>query len=141
MNWGPPGWTSANHTHRHSNLTERPANEVRAELRQSKDQLGHAVTSFACPFGKDGRHLTDETRTVVRELGYDTAVAIRHHGVPDAADALELPRFTVLQDPVERLAAKIAGAWDPVGWGQRHTPLGLARTVSPDDFDLEPAST
>ena len=139
------GMDVGDHTWRHSNLAAWPVDVAAAELRRSKtyleDQLGHAVTSFAHPFGKDRRHVTDLTRRLVRELGYDTAVAIRHNGVDDDPDPLDLPRFTIHQDPIDRLAAKLAGPWDVVGWGQSRSPLWLARAVSPDDFDLEPART
>lgn len=136
------GMDVGDHTWRHSNLAAWPTHVAEAELRRSKehleDQLGHAVSSFAHPFGKARRHVTDQTDRLVRQLGYATAVAIRHEGVASRPDPLDLPRFTIHQDPVDRLAAKLAGPWDVVGWTQARSPLWLARAVSPDDFALEP---
>jgi hypothetical protein len=37
-------------------------------------------------------------------------------------------------DSVAKLAAKINGSHDPVGWWQEHAPVSLMKRISPDDF-------
>lgn len=137
------GMSVGDHTYRHSNLSLHPTARVEQELRRSKElleeRLDRPVATMAYPFGKDHRHVTTRDREVVRRLGYDAAVSIRHRGVGRREDPLALSRFTVLHDPVDRLAAKVFGAFDLVGALQARTPVWLGRLVSPDDFGLDAA--
>jgi peptidoglycan/xylan/chitin deacetylase (PgdA/CDA1 family) len=73
------------HTCSHPRLTQIPLNQVREELKQSKedieDHLGNACHHFAYPFGD----FNDAVRDVVEEMGFHIACSTRwghnRHGV------------------------------------------------------------
>ncbi len=135
------GMDIGDHTYRHPTLSQLAPGAAREELRRSKDileeQLGQRVRTMAYPFGKPRRHVQPFVTQIVRELGYEAATSILHRAVRPDDDPLTIPRFTVLRDPIDRLAAKVNGpVWDVVGWGQEHLPLWVAKQVMPEDFGL-----
>jgi peptidoglycan/xylan/chitin deacetylase (PgdA/CDA1 family) len=132
------GMTIGAHTWSHPNLARLTPVESREELRRAKevleDRLGQSVRLLAYPFGKPRRHFTPRTMELAAEVGYEMAAAVVFRGVNAVDPALAIPRFFVTRDSVETLAAKVAGAWDWLGWWQERGPLWLARWVSPEDF-------
>jgi hypothetical protein len=89
---------------------------------------------MAYPFGKLGRHFTEETATLVEELGYKYACAVLSRAVRCSDSRLAIPRLIVGGDTVENLREKILGGWDLIGILQERCPLWAARIVSPEDF-------
>jgi peptidoglycan/xylan/chitin deacetylase (PgdA/CDA1 family) len=126
------------HTFSHPNLARLSAAAAAKELRTSRDliseRLGERIDLFAYPFGKPKVHFTAVTTEVVRDIGYRVAVAVTFKGVRESDSFFNVPRFFADDDDVAKLAAKIAGSYELVGWWQRHAPVSLLRIVSPDDF-------
>jgi peptidoglycan/xylan/chitin deacetylase (PgdA/CDA1 family) len=147
--WRPMTWSQVqelkgagmeigSHTYRHSNLALLPPDDVGAELRRSKqdleDQLGVEVTTLAYPFGKPRRHVTHAIAEIAGEVGFRFAGSVLHRGVRKKDSPLQIPRFVVVDDPVEKLDARIKGAFDMVGFGQERGPQWAGRLISPEDF-------
>lgn len=132
------GFSIGAHTWSHPNLARLGETEARSELERPKaileDRLGGAVTEFAYPFGKPGRHFTPATVRLVADAGYAVGAAVLFRAVRSGDDRLALPRFFVTSDDVETIAAKVGGAWDWLGLVQERAPEWVARMVSPADF-------
>jgi peptidoglycan/xylan/chitin deacetylase (PgdA/CDA1 family) len=132
------GMAIGGHTYSHPNLAVLSRTRARDELRRSKaileDRLGTAARAFAYPFGKPGRHFTEETAGLVEEAGYEYACAVLFRAVRSTDSRFAIPRLFVTQDSLERLRAKVMGAWDLLGVWQERSPLWLAQMVSPVDF-------
>jgi peptidoglycan/xylan/chitin deacetylase (PgdA/CDA1 family) len=126
------------HTYSHPNLAVLSRSKARDELCRSKqiieERLGQPVWSMAYPFGKPGRHFTDETATLVEEAGYKYACAVLFRGVRASDSPLAIPRLVATGDSVEGIRGKVLGAWDVIGLWQEKCPLPIARLVSPEDF-------
>lgn len=147
--WRPMTWSQVrelidvgmeigSHTYRHPNLALLPADQVRAELRRSKEQLedrlGLEAATLAYPFGKPRRHVTPEVTRMAGEAGFRFAGSVLHRGVRAKDSPLQIPRFVVVDDPVEKLEARIRGAFDIVGLGQERGPQWAGKLISPEDF-------
>jgi peptidoglycan/xylan/chitin deacetylase (PgdA/CDA1 family) len=147
--WRPMTWSQVqelrdagmeigSHTHRHSNLALLSPDQARAELRRSKDELedrlGREVSTLAYPFGKPRRHVIPEIAKIAGEVGFRSAGLVLHRAVRRSDDPLQIPRFTVVDDPIDKLTARVRGAFDVVGFGQEHGPLWAAKLISPEDF-------
>jgi peptidoglycan/xylan/chitin deacetylase (PgdA/CDA1 family) len=132
------GMDIGSHTYTHPNLARLSAAETANELRQSKDvisdRLGCAIDLFAYPFGKPKVHFTSMTTDLVRATGYRIAAAVTFRGVQRSDPLLAIPRFFADGDDIAKLAGKIAGVYELVGWWQDHVPLSVMRLVSPQDF-------
>ena len=126
------------HTYSHPNLAVLSRARARDELWRSKqiieERLGAQVRSMAYPFGKPGRHFTEETASLVEEAGYEYACAVLFRAVRPSDSRLAIPRLFVTKDTVEGLRDKVLGAWDMIGMWQERCPLWIARIVSPEDF-------
>ncbi len=126
------------HTYSHPNLAVLPRARAADELQRSKqiieEHLGAQVRSMAYPFGKPGRHFTQETVTLAKGVGYEYACAVLFRAVRPADARLAIPRLFVTQDTVRSLGEKIWGGWDLIGRWQETCPRWIARLVSPDDF-------
>jgi len=136
------GMTIGGHTYSHPNLAVLTATRAREELTRSKqileDRLGAAVPWMAYPFGKPGRHFTEETVALVEEAGYESACAVLFRSVHQTDSRFAIPRLFVTRDRLDRLRDKVMGAWDLLGVWQERSPLWLARMVSPVDFNEWP---
>jgi peptidoglycan/xylan/chitin deacetylase (PgdA/CDA1 family) len=127
------------HTWSHPNLAALPAAEAADELSRARIALENAlaepVTSMAYPYGKLGRHVTDETIALASAAGYQHAAAVLFRGAHADEPRLAIPRFFVNgEDSPETIAAKVRGDWDAIGWAQERLPRWAARIVSPADF-------
>jgi peptidoglycan/xylan/chitin deacetylase (PgdA/CDA1 family) len=110
------GMSIGSHTWSHRNLAQLSSAEAQEDLRRACDvleeRLGEPVRAVAYPWGKPGRHVTDDTLAAARRAGYELGVISLPRTVRDADDAMRIPRFGIGAEPVARLAAKVAGAID-----------------------------
>ena len=85
------------HTVSHPILTSLDPATARSEITGAKQRLeditGRPVRSFAYPNGKPGVDYDDDHVTMVRESGFDVAVATCLGMARPGADHLQLPRF------------------------------------------------
>ena len=127
------------HTYSHPNLARLSRAETAEELRTSREllseRLGASIDLFAYPFGKPRVHFTSMTTDVVRTTGYGIAAAVGFRGVLESDLPFRVPRFFADGDSLAKLEAKIAGAYELVGWWQDHAPLSAMKIVSPLDFE------
>ena len=100
--------------------------------------MGSAARAMAYPFGKPGRHFTEETVGLVEEAGYESACAVLFRSVRPTDSRFAIPRLFVTRDSLDRLRDKVMGAWDLLGVWQERSPLWLAQMVSPVDFNEWP---
>jgi peptidoglycan/xylan/chitin deacetylase (PgdA/CDA1 family) len=125
------------HTYTHRNLARLNAAETDEELLASKDlisdRLSCAIDLLAYPFGKPRVHFSSMTVERVAAAGYALAAAVTFRGVR-SSDSFRIPRFFTDGDDISKLAAKIDGAYEPIGWWQEHVPLPILKAVSPEDF-------
>jgi peptidoglycan/xylan/chitin deacetylase (PgdA/CDA1 family) len=126
------------HTYSHPNLIRLTRAEAELEVRRSKavleSRLDAEVDLMAYPFGKPGRHFSDETAALAREAGYRCAAAVLFRAVKPRDSPFALPRFFVTRDTVDELREKVRGDWDYLGLVQERAPRGLAKVLSPQDF-------
>ncbi len=101
-----------------------------------EERLGEEITLLAYPFGKPRRHFTWTTMKIAAELGYQMGATVLFRSLKKSDHPLALPRFFIMKDDVETLAAKVVGAWDWLGWWQEYAPTWAARIVSPKDFEV-----
>lgn len=84
------------HGRNHPVLARLSAEDQQADIRQGKDALeailGHAVTSFAYPYG-DTCDYTPATRAAAQQAGFDCACANVPNWVRAQSDRFALPRF------------------------------------------------
>ncbi len=110
------GMSIGSHTWSHRNLARLSGADAQEDLRRAREvleeRLGEPVRAVAYPWGKPGRHVTDETLAAARRAGYELGVISLPRTVRDADDALRIPRFGMGAEPVAQLAAKVAGAID-----------------------------
>jgi peptidoglycan/xylan/chitin deacetylase (PgdA/CDA1 family) len=132
------GMTIGSHTFSHRNLARLDAAETDQELRVSKDlisdRLSCDVDLLAYPFGKPRVHFTSMTAARTAAAGYALAAAVTFRGVRATDSSFSIPRFFTDGDDLSKLAAKIDGAYDSIGWWQEHVPLPVLKAVSPEDF-------
>jgi peptidoglycan/xylan/chitin deacetylase (PgdA/CDA1 family) len=133
------GMDIGSHTYSHPNLARLTAARVEDELRRSKDligdRLGCDVDLLAYPFGKPKVHFTATTTALARAAGYRLAAAVTFRAVRKSDSVFAVPRFFVDGDTVDKLEAKIRGAYEPIGWWQEYAPRRVMRIVSPRDFE------
>ncbi len=130
------------HTWSHANLARIPRARVAEELGRSKraieDAIGAEVLTMAYPYGKRGRHFTDETMAMAAEAGYQSSAAVLFRAVKQGEERHAVPRFFINgADSLATLAAKVRGDWDAIGWWQEKSPHWAARLISPADFRSE----
>jgi peptidoglycan/xylan/chitin deacetylase (PgdA/CDA1 family) len=110
------GMSIGSHTWSHRNLARLSSVDAQQDLTRAREvleeRLGEPVHAVAYPWGKPGRHVTDETFAAARRAGYELGVISLPRAVRNADDALRIPRFGIGAEPVARLAAKVAGAID-----------------------------
>jgi len=90
------GWEIGAHTVTHRGLTLLKADEIRRELKESKQllesRLGRSVNSVAYPFGL----CNEEVRNIADEVGFKHGCVCLRHGL-EISDILMLPRIPVYQ--------------------------------------------
>jgi peptidoglycan/xylan/chitin deacetylase (PgdA/CDA1 family) len=83
------------HTVTHASLPSQPRSLRETEIRESKSrlehQLGHAVTSFAYPFGD----CDDASAAAVLSAGFECACGTGEDAVRPGTDRFRLPRFQI----------------------------------------------
>ncbi|RGP39560.1 hypothetical protein BPTFM16_02796 [Altererythrobacter insulae] len=92
------GMTIGAHTHRHPILSIETNESAYMEIRKSKNTLEKIINSevkyFAYPNGKFGRDFNNTHKTMVKELGFEAALATDIGLVNSSTDLMCLPRFT-----------------------------------------------
>lgn len=111
------GMEIGSHTVSHARLTEVDATRLRHELTDSKtaleDLLGHAVESFAYPYGASDARCAE----AVREAGYTAACTTRTGWALRGNSPFLLRRLTVFNtDTAGSLARKLALGSHDVRW-------------------------
>lgn len=113
------------HTVNHPQLHGLDRGRIRDEIVRSRkaieDKTGLAVDSFAYPyaFPQTDEPFIDMVRGILEEAGYSYGVCTRIGRAGMASDPLFLQRLPVNNaDDVALLEAKMAGAYDWVGWTQ-----------------------
>ncbi len=86
------------HTQTHPILTRIPLDAARREIvrgsQQLEEMIGRRVTTFAYPNGRPQRDYGPEHVSLVRELGFKTAVSTARGAARKGADLFQIPRFT-----------------------------------------------
>jgi peptidoglycan/xylan/chitin deacetylase (PgdA/CDA1 family) len=133
------GMDIGSHTYGHPSLARLGRHEVELELARSKsvigERLGCEIDLLAYPFGKPKVHFTRTTIDIARATGYRIAAAVIFRGVQASDSRFAVPRFFVDGDSLEKLEARVRGAYELIGWWQEHAPLSAMKIVSPQDFE------
>ena len=86
------------HTVSHPILANLEAEEMRREMKDSKDflehLLGERVGLFAYPNGKPGEDFDERAVALARELGFDAAMTTARGAASPRTDPYQVPRFT-----------------------------------------------
>jgi peptidoglycan/xylan/chitin deacetylase (PgdA/CDA1 family) len=131
------GMSIGSHTWSHRNLARLSMADAERDLTRAREvleeRLGQRVPSVAYPWGKLGRHVTDQTLAAARRAGYDLGVISLPRAIRASDGTLRIPRLGVGAEPVERLAAKVTGAIDWHGYVHERMPAPLARRVFAED--------
>jgi peptidoglycan/xylan/chitin deacetylase (PgdA/CDA1 family) len=131
------GMSIGSHTWSHRNLARLSTDASHEELRRSREileeRLAERVRAVAYPWGKLGRHVTDQTLLAARRAGYEIGAISLPRAVRASDDALRIPRLGVGADPVERLAAKVTGAIDWHGYVHERMPARVDRLLFAED--------
>jgi peptidoglycan/xylan/chitin deacetylase (PgdA/CDA1 family) len=129
------GMSIGSHTWSHRNLAHLPGGVVEADLRLSREaleaRLGERVGTIAYPWGKLGRHVTEETFAAARRAGFEVGLISLPRALRESDDPLRLARLGVGAEPVERLAAKVGGEIDWHAYVHEHIPAPVARLIFP----------
>jgi peptidoglycan/xylan/chitin deacetylase (PgdA/CDA1 family) len=104
------------HSHRHPELDMVSADVARREVWQCKqtleERLGHAVPSFAYPFG----YSSPAVRSMVRDAGYWSACSVKNAISSGDDPSYQIPRLTVGAATSDaRIARWLGGEGAPVG--------------------------
>ncbi len=86
------------HTVSHPILAKLPVDEMRREMKDSKEFLerliGESIRLFAYPNGKPGEDYSADTIALVKELGFDAALSTVRGAATRDTDPFQIPRFT-----------------------------------------------
>jgi len=103
------------HTVTHSQLSQLPLDQQKAEIKVSKDCLeeilGRPVVSFAYPYGKRSDY-TRQTIALVKESGFTCACSNFPGTVRRGTDAYQLPRFCVMDWDGEEFSRRLSSWFD-----------------------------
>jgi peptidoglycan/xylan/chitin deacetylase (PgdA/CDA1 family) len=106
------GVTIGGHTRNHPILASLNNSEAGDEIALGKEDLerllGQKVQVFAYPNGKQGRDYRDEHAKLVRDAGFDLAVATDWGTLSNKDDLYHIPRFTPWQRNLGRFAVDLA---------------------------------
>jgi peptidoglycan/xylan/chitin deacetylase (PgdA/CDA1 family) len=107
-----PGMTIGGHTRSHPILASLSADEARREIETGKSDLEgilqQPVRVFAYPNGKHGRDFRDEHAEIVRDAGFDLAVATDWGVMSNTSNRYQVPRFTPWHSNLDRFAIDLA---------------------------------
>lgn len=113
------------HTVSHPQLHDLPEAAIRAELSDSRtmieDRLGVGISSFSYPFAvpQTDAPFIKTVRRLLVESGYRQGVCTKVGRCHSGSDLLMLERIPVNgEDDLRFFQAKLAGAYDWVGWAQ-----------------------
>jgi peptidoglycan/xylan/chitin deacetylase (PgdA/CDA1 family) len=131
------GMSVGSHTWSHRNLARLSPDDAEQDLRRSREvleeRLGESVRAVAYPWGKLRRHVTDDTFAAAGRAGYGLGLISLPRAVRDSDGALRVARLGVGDEPVARLAAKVAGAIDWHAHVHERMPAPVARLLFADD--------
>ena len=128
------GWTIGGHSLTHQRLAALSPHDQRAEIRgcthQLEDSLGHAIESFAYPYGSSLDY--DEcSKRIVRECGYRLAVSNRYGPNFPGCDCWALRRLNIdRMDTLRSFAAKVQGSLDRLAWLDSALGIRARRAVN-----------
>ena len=129
------GMSIGSHTWSHRNLAQLPGRVVEADLRLSREaleaRLGERVSTIAYPWGKLGRHVTEDTFAAARRTGFELGLISLPRGLREQDDPLRVARLGIGAEPVDRLAAKVGGDIDWHAYVHEHVPAPVARLIFP----------
>jgi phosphatidylinositol alpha-1,6-mannosyltransferase len=115
------------HTVRHPILTECSLADARTEIGGSREELegiiGQKVELFAYPNGRPNQDYLREHVSLVRDCGYEAAVATCNGTASGVTDPYQLPRFVPWSSDRARLAFQLARNYV--------SPEGFLRTPAP----------
>ncbi len=91
------GFEIGNHSHSHEHFLDHPRLEIKSAFRKDlekaeaifRDRLGQVPSLYAYPYGE----YTQEMKEVLRDKGYEAAVAQRSGVIHAGGDRYALPRF------------------------------------------------
>ena len=94
-----PGLEIGAHTRDHVNLGHQSADEIRAQVERSRDDLaawlGSPPRAFSYPFGIPRHDVTDDARSIVARAGFRCAVVNQPVPVEARDDVFAIPRLVV----------------------------------------------
>ena len=106
------GMSIGGHTVTHPILTSLGIDEARREIADGRGELeeilGERVTLFAYPNGRPRRDYDATHVALVREMGFDAAVATAWGVADRTTDRFQLPRFTPWDIGVNRFGLRLA---------------------------------
>ena len=110
------GITIGGHSMTHPRLSQLTEAEQREEIgtckRRLEDELGHAIETFAYPYGS-ALDYTPRTELIVEESGYALALSNRYGSVVPGANPWALRRIWVDRtDTLQTFCAKVRGKMD-----------------------------
>ena len=110
------GFEIGSHSHTHPLCATLPEKDVEREFVISKriieQEVGHAITSFAYPYGRRGA-FSPMTRAALQRSGYATAFTLEGQRVTPSTDLLRLPRINVDRcDNVATFRRKLRGDYE-----------------------------
>ena len=113
---GQEGIEIGAHTARHPILARASAARQREEIAESRDALatwtGRPVKAFAYPNGRPALDYSDETLTILRDLGFDIAFTMRPSFARPAEPPLEHSRLLILAEvTAAEMAHRLAFTW------------------------------
>lgn len=107
------GTSIGSHGVRHLDMLRLSPSRARTDLVRSKrdieGKLGNPVRHYSYPYGRFVR----DTVELVREAGYQTAVTVKHSGIPRKLDPMRIPRLNIAQQySLDDFEAIVNGDWD-----------------------------
>ena len=106
------GMSIGAHTVTHPILASLPIADAKREIadgrRDLEETLGDRVKLFAYPNGKPGQDYDPTHVALVRDMGFDAAVATAWGFANRASDRYQLPRFTPWDRDVNRFGLRLA---------------------------------
>ena len=117
------GFEVGSHSHTHALCGAIPRAQLEQESNASKQilehELGHPITSFAYPYGRQ-RAFSSVTRAVLRESGYSAAFTVEEVRLKPDCDLLRLPRTSINRfDTLATFRRKLEGQYDLIGKARR----------------------
>jgi peptidoglycan/xylan/chitin deacetylase (PgdA/CDA1 family) len=121
------GFEVGSHTHTHPLLGPLPEDRLEDELTVSKktleQELGHHISSFAYPYGRQDA-FTSRTRAALMRAGYGIAFTQAGTRIQRNSDLLSLPRTGVDRlDTIASFRRKLEGDYDFIGSLRRYGGL------------------